>query len=425
MSLTGQPGRGRPRVVVVGAGFAGLWVARELGRGPVDVVLVDRQNYHTFAPLLYQVATAALEPEEIAYPVRSIVRRLPRAKFLMADVQAIDVEARRVTGDGVVLPYDYLVLGTGSVSHFFGVPGAQEHALPLKSLDDAVRLRNHILWCFERADRESDAARRRRLLTFAVIGGGPTGVEFAGALVELLRGPVIKDYPAIGAREVRVVLLEAMDHLLPGLPASLGAYALARLRAMGVETRLRAQVTNVTSDLVEVRGSEPVPTETVVWTAGVDGDPRAASWRLPIGRRGRVGVLPTLQTPDREEVYVVGDLAYVTEGGRPLPMVAPVAIQQARWAARNILRQVAGKPPLPFRYKDPGMLATVGRGAAVADIWGRQVTGFPAWVLWLGVHLVNLIGFRNRLLVLVNWAWDYLFYERAVRLILPAPSTRR
>jgi NADH dehydrogenase len=426
MPLSDQPGQGRPRVVIVGAGFAGLWAVRELGRGPAaDVVLIDRQNYHTFAPLLYQVATAMLEPEEIAYPVRSIVRRLPRAGFLMTDIRGIDLEARRVIGDAVMLPYDYLILGTGSVPYFFDVPGAREHAFPLKSLEDAVRLRNHVLWCFERAEREVDAARRRRLLTFAVIGGGPTGVEFAGALAELLHGPVIRDYPAMDAREVRVVLLEAEDHLLPGLPKSLGAYALARLRGMGIDARLRAQVTRVTAGEVQARGAEPIPTETVVWTAGVRGDPAAGSWNLAIGGQGRVTVLPTLQTRDHAEVYVVGDLAYLEDGGRPLPMVAPVAIQQARWAASNIRRQIAGKPPLPFRYKDPGMLATVGRNAAVADIWGRQMTGFPAWVLWLGVHLANLIGFRNRMLVLVNWAWDYLFYERAVRLILPRPSGPR
>ncbi len=410
-----------PRVVIVGAGFAGLWAARELGRGPAEVVLVDRQNHHTFLPLLYQVATAELEPEEIAYPIRSIVRRLPRARFVMAEVQAVDLEARRVTGDGLTLPYDYLVLAAGSAPHFFDIPGAAEHAFPLKSLEDAVRLRNHVLWCFERAAREPQEARHRRL-TFVIIGGGPTGVEFAGALAELLRGPVAADYPMVRAGDVRVVLLEATDRLLPGLPDRLGAYALARLRGMGIDVRLGAPVSEVTAEAVRVRGGEPLAAETVVWTAGVRGAPAAGRWGLPVGRGGRVPVLPTLQVPGHPDVYVAGDLAYLEEGGRPLPMIAPVAIQQARCAARNIRRQLAGKAAVPFRYQDPGMLATIGRGAAVAHVWGKQMTGFPAWVLWLGVHLVNLIGFRNRLLVLVNWAWDYLFYERAVRLILPSPG---
>ncbi len=410
--------------MIVGAGFAGLWAARELGRGPAGVVLVDRHNYHTFAPLLYQVATAELEPEEIAYPVRSVIRRLPQASFVMADVRGVDFAARRVTGDGVSLPYDYLVLGTGSVAHFLGVPGAAEHAFPLKSLEDAVRLRNHVLWCFERAAREPDPDRRRRLLTFVVVGGGPTGVEFAGALAELIRGPVARDYRTVDLREALVVLLEAVDHLLPGLPARLGAYALARLRGMGIDVRLGAAVAQITPEMVQGRGAEPLPAETAVWTAGVHADPSARAWGLPAGRQGRVEVLPTLQVPEHPEVYAVGDLAYLEVQGHPLPMVAPVAIQQAQQAARNIGRQIAGKPPLPFRYKDPGMLATIGRNAAVADVWGRQMTGFPAWLLWLGVHLVNLIGFRNRLLVLVNWAWDYVFYERAVRLILPGPPGR-
>ncbi len=410
----------RPRVVIAGAGFGGLWAVRAFARARVDISFVDCNNYHTFSPLLYQVAAAELEPEDIAYPVRSMTRRLSHVRFVMAPVQKIDFEARVVEGDGLVLPYEYLVLALGSRPHFFGVSGAEEYAFRLKTLEQAITLRNQILRCFERAMRESEAARRQRLLTFAIVGGGPTGVEFAGALAELIYGVLARDYPTLDLREVRVVLLEAMDGLLPGLPGSLRAYTLARLRRMGVDVRLQTAVSQITREAVHARDGATLPTDTVVWTAGVRGVPAAQVWGLPVTRDGRVAVLPSLQVPGRPEVYVVGDLAYVEDGGRPLPMIAPVAIQEGVAAAQNIFRQIGGQSPLPFRYLDRGTLATIGRNAAVAYVWGRSFTGFPAWVLWLGVHLVNLIGFRNRLLVVVNWAWDYLFYERAVRLILPS-----
>ncbi len=381
---------------------------------------MDRTNYHTFLPLLYQVAAAELEPEEIAYPVRSMVRRMPRARFVMGRVQRVDLHARVVSAEGFVVPYDYLVLGIGSASHFFGVTGAEEHAFPLKTLDQAIILRNHILRCFERAVRELDRDRRQQILTFAIVGGGPTGVEFAGALAELIRGPLRKDYVGLDVREVRIVLLEALDGLLPGLPDRLRAYAFARLRRMGVDVRLQAVVNEVAPSEVHLHDGTVVSTDTVVWTAGVRGDPGAQAWGLPVIRSGRVAVEPTLQVPSHPEVYVVGDLAYLEDRGRPLPIVAPVAIQQGSAAARNIVRQVDGQSPLPFRYRDRGTMATIGRNAAVAVVRGRAFIGFPAWVLWLGVHLINLIGFRNRLFVLVNWAWDYFLYERAVRLILPS-----
>ncbi len=410
----------RPRVVIAGAGFGGLWAVRAFARAHVDISFVDCNNYHTFSPLLYQVAAAELEPEDIAYPVRSTTRRLSHVRFVMAPLEKIDFEARVVEGDGLVLPYEYLVLALGSRPHFFGVPGAEEFAFRLKTLEQAVALRNHLLRCFERSIRESDAARRQQMLTFAIVGGGPTGVEFAGALAELIYGVLAKDYPTLDLREVRVVLLEAMDGLLPGLPNGLRAYTLARMRGMGVDVRLQTAVSQITREAVQARDGTCLSTDTVVWTAGVRGVPTAQVWGLPVTRDGRVAVLPSLQVPGRPEVYVVGDLAYVEDRGRPLPMIAPVAIQEGVAAAQNILRQIGGQPPLPFRYRDRGTLVTIGRNAAVAHVWGRSFTGFPAWVLWLGVHLVNLIGFRNRLLVLVNWAWDYLFYERAIRLILPS-----
>lgn len=411
--------RNRPRVTIIGAGFGGLWAARTFVRYPVEVLLIDRNNYHSFLPLLYQVAAAELEPEEIAYPVRSILWKLPNAQFVLANVRRVDLARRVMETDGRAIPYDFLILATGSVSHFFGVPGAGQHAFPLKTLEEGVALRNHILCCFERAIHEPDAGRRQRALTFAIVGGGPTGVEFAGALAELIRGPLVKDYPMLDFHEVRVVLLEAMDGLLPGLPERLRTYALARLGRMGVEVRLQAVVSQITRERVHLKDATVIPAETVVWTAGVRGDPLAQAWGLPTARAGRVAVLPTLQVPGHPEVYIIGDLAQVEESGQPLPMIAPVAIQQGVAAARNIGRQIAGQDPLPFHYRDPGTMVTIGRNAGVVYLRGRAFVGFPAWVLWLSVHLFNLIGFRNRLLVLINWAWDYLFYERAVRLILP------
>jgi NADH dehydrogenase len=391
-----------------------------LARCPAEVLLIDRHNYHCFLPLLYQVAAAELEPEEIAYPVRSILRKLPNVRFILGDVKGVDLSGRVLETDGPSIAYDFLILAVGSVSHFFGIPGTEQWAFPLKTMEQAVALRTRILCCFERAALEPDRERRQRALTFTIVGGGPTGVEFAGALAELIRGPLVKDYPFLDFREVRVVLVEATGGLLPGLPEGLRTYALARLRRMGVEVRLKAMVSQVTPEAVHLQEGTAIPTETVVWTAGVRGDPLAQGWGLPTGRTGRVIVTPTLQVLGHPEVYVIGDLAHIEADGLPLPMIAPVAIQQGTTAARNVARQIAGRDPVAFRYRDPGTMVTIGRNAAVVHLRGRSFTGFPAWVLWLSVHLVKLIGFRNRLFVLINWAWDYFFYERAVRLILPA-----
>jgi NADH dehydrogenase len=410
-------------VVIVGAGFGGLWAARGLARTPFRITLIDRNNYHTFLPLLYQVAAAEVEPEEIVYPVRSILRPLRNADFLLAEVEKVDFTARTVKTSLGAVPYDYLILALGSTIHFFGVPGAAEHAFALKTLDDGIRLRNHILCCFERIAQLPLAERRRRL-TFAIVGGGPTGVEFAGALAELLRGPLRRDHPQLDLREARVVLLEAREALLPTLPQRLGGYALERLHSMGVDVRLNAAVSQISAAAVHLKDGTVVDTETVVWTAGVRGEPAASTWGLPTDSNGRVLVLPTLEVSGAPEVYVIGDLARMLESGSPLPMIAPVAIQQGTAAARSILRREAGKEPLAFRYRDRGMMATIGRNAAVAYLAGRTFTGFPAWLVWLGVHLYKLIGFRNRLFVLINWAWDYFLYERTVRLILPSTSCR-
>lgn len=414
----------RPRVVIVGAGFGGLWAARTLARSRAEVWLIDRSNYHTFLPLLYQVAAAEVEPEEIAYPVRRILRQWRNVHFVMSDVRRIDLGARQVETANGNIPYDFLVLATGSTAHFFDVPGAAEHAFALKTLEQGIALRNHIVAQFEKAERATDAEPRQRALTFMIVGGGATGVEFAGAVAELVRGPLVKDYPHLGPHASRVVLIESMDTLLPGLPDALRVYASSRLRQMGVDVRLGATVRAITDEVVYLKDGQVIPTETVVWTAGVRGDPNALAWGLPTARNGRVNVMPTLQLFDHPEIYIVGDLAGVEENGKPLPMVAPVAIQEGVAVARNIARQIEGKRAQPFRYHDRGTMVTLGRNAAVAQVWNRSFTGFPAWLLWLGVHLLNLIGFRNRLFVLINWAFDYISADRTVCLVLPGETSR-
>lgn len=417
--------RARPRVVVVGAGFGGLWAARALRGEPVDVLILDRDNYHTFLPLLYQVAAAELGPTEIAYPVRSIFRGAANVRFRMAEVVDVDLERRRVRTAVEEIPYDHLILAPGSTPDFFGVDGAEEHAFPLRTMRQAIPLRHHILSRFEAAVYERDAVRRRSLLTFLIVGGGPTGVEYAGALAELVYGPLRNDYPDLDPSDVRIVLVEALERLLPAMPDELGEFARDRLRRRGVDVRTGTMVERVAPDCVELADGSRVASDTVVWTAGVQGDPAAERWGLPVGKGGRVRVEETLQLPGHPEVQVAGDLAYAEDdGGRPVPQVAPAAIQEGEHAAANVLRTAHGRPARPFRYDDPGMLAVIGRNAGVAQVRGRTFTGFLAWLLWLIVHIAKLIGFRNRMLVLVNWAWNYFSYERAVRLILPlAPES--
>jgi NADH dehydrogenase len=410
--------------VVVGAGFGGLWAARALAReirsAEADILLLDRNNYHTFFPLLYQVAAAELAPSDIAYPIRGILRRTPSIAFRMAEVVGIDLDARTLQlASAETIPYDHLVLALGSVSHDFGVPGAAEHAFFLRWMDDAIPLRQQVLARLEAAAAEPDRDRRRRLLTFVIVGGGPTGVEFAGALAEFVYGPARRDYPGVSGGEPRIVLVEATDRVLRTMPPDLSTFAAERLRRRRVEVRLGATVERIGRAEVRLSGGETIPTETVVWTAGIKGDPRVAAWGLPTGRGGRVPVTPQLHLADRPEVYVVGDLAILDGEGASLPQVAQVAMQQGTRAAKNIAAALEGRPLERFEYFDYGVLAVIGRNAAVADMRGRTFTGFPAWILWLAIHLVKLIGFRNRLLVLVNWAWNYLFPKRSVRLILP------
>jgi len=406
-----------PTVVIVGAGFGGLNAARALRRAPVQVVLVDRNNYHLFQPLLYQVATAGLEPEEIARPARAILRGQKNFDFRMVDVTRVDFAGRRLETTGGPLSYDFLVLAPGGETNFFGLESMQRHGLGLKDIPDAIAIRNHVLTCFEQAMLEPDPEQRRTLLTFIVVGGGPTGVEMAGALSELIRLVLVKDYPRLNIKDVRILLLEATDKLLAAMPERLREAAVKTLWRKWIDVRFGAQVADYDGKQIRLKSGEIIPAQTVIWAAGVRASPLNATLGLPASRQGRISVEPTLLVTAHPEVFIIGDAAYQEHNGEPLPMVAPVAIQMGRFVARNIKRRLRGQPLEPFRYRDQGTLATIGRNAAVANVYGIKATGFVAWVMWLGIHIIQLIGFRNKLFVLINWAWDYFFYERAARLI--------
>ena len=392
--------------------------ARALRGAPVNVVLLDRTNHHVFQPLLYQVATAGLEPEEIARPARAILRRQKNFDFRMLEVTRVDLAARRLETSAGPVPYDYLVLSPGGETNFFGLDAMQRHGLGLKDIADAVAIRNHVLTCFEQGMLEPDAERRRELLTFIVVGGGPTGVEMVGALSELIRLVLVKDYPRLNIKDVRILLLEATDALLAAMrDPRLREAAAKTLWRKWIDVRFNAQVADYDGRQIRLKSGEVIPGATVIWAAGVRASPLNATLGVPLGRQGRIPVEPTLQLKDHPEVFIIGDAAYREQDGAALPMVAPVAIQMGRYVARTIARQLHGKALTPFRYRDQGTLATIGRNAAVADVYGVKASGFVAWVMWLGIHIVQLIGFRNKLFVLINWAWDYFFYDRAARLI--------
>jgi NADH dehydrogenase len=412
-------------VVIVGAGFAGLEAARLLAGSPVEVLLLDRRNFHTFTPLLYQVATAGLEPDSIVKPVRSILRRAANVRFVMTEVVSVDLAARCLLTSAGPIAYDYLIVAAGSAVNYFGRESLSRLAMALKDIDDAIALRSHILSCFEQASLEEDAAERRRLMTVVVAGGGPTGVELAGAIHELKQHVLRRDFPALDVEaEARVILVEAADALLPGFPRALQESAARQLEGLGVAVRLNSPVSEANETGVLLQSGEVVPAATMIWVAGVIGTDLGGLPRHNPSRR--VPVLPTLQVEEAPEVLVAGDLAYLEEGGRPLAMMAPVAIQQGRTAAANVLRLLGGNPPQPFRYKDRGVMATIGRTRAVAFLRPLRLSGLVAWLVWLGVHLFWLIGFRNKFLVLVDWAWNYLFYERGSRVIAgPARADTR
>lgn len=406
------------RVVVVGGGFAGLYLAKSLANRSVAVTVIDRNNHHLFQPLLYQIATAALAPGSIASPIRSILNQARNVEVLLAEVIGTDLDANRVRlADGSAVDYDYLVLAPGARHCYFGKPEWEELAPGLKSLEDALEIRRRVLTAFELAEREVDPVARRRLLTFVVIGGGPTGVELAGALAEIRRYALRRDFRRIDSRDASVLLLEGGPRLLPSYPAVLSDRAKEALRHLGVDVRTETMVTGVEPGYVHAADWR-IPAATVIWAAGNAASPLLESLGAPQDRQGRVLVGPDCSVPGRPNVFVIGDAAaFEHQPGGTLPGICPVAIQMGQYAAAAIEADLAGKPRRPFRYRDKGQLAVIGRGRGVADIGRFETAGFTAWLLWVFVHIFFLIGFRNRVVVMFEWAWSYLTFQRGARLI--------
>jgi NADH dehydrogenase len=406
-------------VVIVGAGFGGINAAHALGNTGVDALILDRNNYHGFWPLLYQVATAALEPESIAYPVRAIFRKFPNIDFQMAEVQDVDFDRKQVHTDFGTYDYDYLILSAGSTNNYFGNNAFSTQTYGLKDIDDAERLRNRVLYNFEQAVHESNPERRRELMTFVIIGGGSTGSELAGAMSELIHHVLRKDYPLLNVNDAKVILIEAAPKILATFPESLQKSAMQKLAKIGVQVRLQTPVETVHNGCITFKDGSTLQAGVVVWAAGVRAAELSDTLEAQHEKGGRVRVNPTLNVPGHPNVYVVGDMAYLEgyQGKQPYPQVAPVAIQQGKWAANNILLQTQGRRMRPFRYFDKGNLATIGRGYAIMDAFGVKLTGLPAWIAWIFVHILYLVGFRNRLIVLTNWVFNYFTYDRGVRLI--------
>ena len=406
-----------PHIVILGGGFGGLAAARALAKAPVRVTLLDRHNHHLFQPLLYQVATAGLSPAEIASPIRRILSAQRNVTVLLAEATAVDPEAKRIRLTDGELLYDQLIIATGATHSYFGQGDWALHAPGLKTLDDALEIRRRVLLAFEKAERETDPERRRQWLTLVVVGGGPTGVEMAGALAEIARHTLPGDFRSIDPKSARVVLVEAGPRVLPAYPSDLSESARRQLEALGVHVWTGATVTGVDAEGVQM-GGDRLAARTVIWAAGVEASPLARSLGVRLDRAGRVHVEPDLSVTERPDIFVIGDLAAIESGGRPVPGVAPAAIQMGRHAAANVLRRLRGEPPAAFRYRDKGSLATIGRSRAVAVIGRLKLSGFFAWAAWLFVHIVFLIGFRNRFVVLFTWMWAYLTYERSARLIV-------
>jgi NADH dehydrogenase len=417
----GRPGPARHRVVVVGGGFAGLACARALHRKPVDVLLLDQHNYHLFTPLLYQVATSLLNPSDIAYPHRSIFRRSRNVRFRQARVTGVDLERRLVRiHDDEEIRYDSLVIATGSENNYFANEELARHTLGMKTLGEAMRLRNHVLSCLELATRTESMEELRAWLTFVVAGGGPTGVEYAGALAELLRLVLGRDFPELNPSLARIVVVEGQDRLLGAFHPKLGAYAARTLRDHGIEVRTSTLVQKATDELVVLSDETEIATRTIVWSAGVrPNDPLEAA-TVERSRSRRLVVDRGLRLVGHPEVFVIGDAASVSQGNGELPMLSPPAMQAGRYVARAIVARATGSPGSgkPFHYIDKGTMATIGRRAAVADLHGLKLKGTIGWLAWLLVHIYYLIGFRNRAVVLASWAWNYLRFDRPIRLIL-------
>jgi NADH dehydrogenase len=418
--VTASSERPTPNVVIVGGGFAGIYAARALKGAPVRITLVDRKNYHLFQPMLYQVATAGLNPADITAPIRSVLRRQKNVDVLMGDVTRVDTAARAVDlDDGARLPYDYLLVCTGARHSYFGHDDWELLAPGLKSLEDALEIRRRVFTAFERAEREVDPVKRHADLTFVVVGGGATGVEMAGAVAEIRSFALRRDFRHIDPRDATVLLLEGGPRILPSYPETLSAEAKRELRALGVDVRTETFVTDIRPGAVHAAGWT-IPSNTVIWAAGNVASPLLKTLGVPLDRQGRVPVRPDCTIPEHPEVFVLGDAAAFAEGDRTLPGICPVAIQMGQYAARAIRRDLDGRSREPFRYWDKGQLAVIGRGQAVADIGRLHFGGFIAWFLWIFIHIFFLIGFRNRVLVLIEWAWAYLTYQRGARLITEA-----
>ncbi|MDB5078823.1 MAG: FAD-dependent pyridine nucleotide-disulfide oxidoreductase [Chloroflexi bacterium] len=409
----------RPKVVILGAGFGGTNAAASLSNSDMDVLVIDRNNYHGFWPLLYQVATAGLEPQSVAYPVRGLLRKYVNVDFQLNEVTGVNLENKQVITQDELIEYDYLILSAGSANSYFGNKSLARETLGLKDLDDASRLRNRLLESFELAVREQDPVKRAKLLTFVVIGGGPTGVELSGAISELIRHVLNKDYPSLDVYKARVILLEALPKILGTFRDSLQQKALHTLEKMGVEVRLGIPVETVENGRIRLKDGNEIEANTIVWAAGVRSAEIADSLGVELARQARVPVEPTLQLKDHPEVFVIGDMAYL-EGFKEkqaYPMVAPVAIQMGKLAGANVLALQHNRPLAKFKYFDKGNMATIGRRNAIFDAFGIHMSGLPAWLSWLFVHLMSLVGFRNRLIVLMNWAYNYFTYDRGARLI--------
>jgi len=412
-----------PQVVILGGGFGGLEAARALAEAPARVLVLDRRNHHLFQPLLYQVATAGLSPAEIASPIRRILRRQKNATVLLAEATAVLPEKRRVILSDGEVAYDWLIVATGATHSYFGHDAWAPFAPGLKTLEDALEIRRRVLVAFEAAEREPEVEKRRSWLTFIVIGGGPTGVEMAGAFAEVARHTLARDFRHIDPKTARVILVEAGPRILAAYPPDLSEKAARQLEALGVQVWTGTGVTAVDAEGVQM-AEDRLRARTVVWAAGVQGSPLAATLGAPLDRAGRVKVQPELTIPGRPEIFVIGDLAAIEQDGRPVPGVAPAAMQMGRHAGQNLVRALQGEPPRPFRYRDKGSLATVGRSRAVAVFGAVKLAGFAAWAAWLGVHIFFLIGFRNRFVVLFTWMWAYLTYERSARLIVGRRESR-
>ncbi len=408
-----------PHVVIVGGGFGGLWATRALASAPVRITLVDRGNHHLFQPLLYQVATAGLSAPDIAAPLRHILRKQKNVEVRMATVAGIDADAKRIAlADGTTLDFDYLLLASGATHAYFGNDQWADHAPGLKTLDDALDLRRKLLFAFERAEAASDPAEREAWLSFAIVGGGPTGVELAGTLAEIARHTLKDEFRNIDPAQARVRLIEAGPRVLAAFPDSLSEQAKRQLEKLGVEVSLGTPVKDITAQGYRL-GDSFVPAKTVVWAAGVAASPLGAMLGAPLDRAGRVRVAPDLSVPGHPDIFVAGDLASLLQAnGKPVPGVAPAAKQMGRLVARNIRARIGGTATSAFAYKDYGNLATIGRMAAVVDLGKLKFSGLLAWWFWLVMHVFFLIGFRNRLVVLLNWTWAYWSYQRAARIIL-------